>query len=57
MQKDFEYDKIRIKHDLSRLEWFLVRHAIPNADQGDKDMLPVYRDLEKTVEDYISKIS
>ena len=57
MLTDCEYDKIRIKHDLCRLQWFLTRHAIANAEKDDKEIIGLYQDMEKTIENYISKIS
>ena len=51
------YNKVRLLHDLSRIVWFLKKHAKEDAQkEGHQDCIKMCEDLEADLEKHIDKI-
>jgi hypothetical protein len=59
MLKDCNYNKIRLLHDLSRINNFIKKHAKEDAEKakGHEGCRKVYAELEKDLEKHINKLS
>ncbi len=55
MLQDIGYDKVRILHDLSKLCWFLKKHAMQNAERaGDAAEVERIKQLEQDLQRHIA---
>jgi hypothetical protein len=51
------YNKVRLLHDLSRIVWFLKKHAKEDAKkEGHEACMKMCEDLEVDLEKHIDKI-
>lgn len=54
--KDDAYNKIKILHTLSQLEWFIKKHALEDAQKAqDKEMTTLLQALGKDLEPHIQE--
>lgn len=51
------YDKIRLLHDLSRIAWYIQKHAKNDAKQENYALCKsMYNELGKDIEKHIEKL-
>ena len=56
MLSDCNYTKVRLLHDMSRLAWFIDKHAKKDAKKaGHKECEKLCMDLEKDLHKHIEK--
>lgn len=57
MLEDCNYNKIRLLHDLSRMNWYLKKHAKADAKKaGHEECHKLCLELEKDLEKHIEKL-
>ena len=57
MLKDCNYNKIRLLHDLSRIVWYLKKHAKEDAKKSGHELChTMCEELEQDLEKHIEKI-
>jgi hypothetical protein len=57
MLDNCSYNNVKLLHDLSRLLWFLKKHAIQDALRAnDTDSMLMYEKLEKDLQEYIERL-
>ena len=57
MLKDCNYNKVRLLHDLSRIVWYLKKHAKEDAKtEGHELCYAMYEELEKDLEKHMDKL-
>jgi len=57
MLSQCNYNKVRLLHDLSRIVWFLKKHAKEDAkSEGHEDCMKMCEELEADLEKHINKI-
>lgn len=57
MLDDCNYNKLRLVHDLSRIIWYLDKHAIDDAEKaGHLECLTLYKNLHKDLELHMQKL-
>lgn len=49
MLTNCEYDKIKILHDLEKIEWFLAHHAKKDAEKEDERFLHMCESLQQDI--------
>jgi hypothetical protein len=55
--RNCNYDKIRLLHDLSRIAWYIDKHAKKDADEENHPMCKeLYQELHKDLEKHIEKL-
>ncbi len=47
MLTNCEYDKIKLLHDISKIEWFLAHHAKADAETEDQEFLHTCEALQQ----------
>ncbi len=58
MLEDCNYNKVRLLHDLSRIVWYLKKHAKKDAKKaGHRECHNLCVELEKDLERHIKKIN
>jgi hypothetical protein len=57
MLNDIQYDKTKLLYKLSKLCWFLEKHAIENAQKDEnKDYIETLQKLKKDLDAHIEKL-
>lgn len=57
MLKDCNYNKVRLLHDLSRIVWYLKKHAKEDAKKlGHESCHKMCEELEADLEKHIDKL-
>lgn len=57
MLNNYEYDKIKILHKLSCLQWFIKQHAEENAKKANNaECVAFYKELSADLEKHIAKL-
>lgn len=57
MLDNSRYDLIKILHELSKLAWFIEKHAQPGLQQGKhQERIKAYKDLLQDLEKHLAKI-
>ena len=57
MLNDCNYNKVRLLHDLSRINWYLKKHAKEDAKKhGHPLCLAMCEEMEKDMEKHIDKL-
>jgi len=49
MLTNCEYDKIKVLHDLGKVEWFLAHHAKVDAEKKDEKFLHMCEALQQDI--------
>ncbi|MFO8016982.1 MAG: hypothetical protein R6U32_07840 [Candidatus Woesearchaeota archaeon] len=57
MLEDCNYNKVRLLHDLSRISWYLDRHAKKDAKEGGHELChEMCHELQQDLEKHIEKL-
>lgn len=57
MLNDCNYTKIRLLHDLSRIVWYIEKHAVEDAEnENHKLCKEEYKELKADLEKHIEKL-
>jgi hypothetical protein len=57
MLNDCRYDKIKVMHELSCLEWFLAKHACQDAKKANHDeCAKLFESLQRDIKNYLEKL-
>ncbi len=57
MLDDCNYSKVRLLHDLSKVAWYLDKHAIEDAeDTGHPACEELYEEIQADLEEHIDKL-
>ena len=57
MLSNCNYNKVRLLHDLSRIDWYLENHAKKDAKEGGHELChAVCDDIHKDIEKHIEKL-
>lgn len=58
MLENCNYNKIRLLHDLSKIVWYLEKHAKRDAKEGGHELChAMCEELQKDLEKHIEKVS
>ncbi len=51
------YDKIKLLHELSKIVWFVEKHAIPDAQTaGDRELTDMLQGLHRDTQRHIESL-
>ena len=50
-----DYNKIKVVHDLSRLQWFLEKHAIPDAANNHPLCANMWKEINQEIAKWLDK--
>ncbi|MCL4360855.1 hypothetical protein M1446_00695 [Candidatus Dependentiae bacterium] len=57
MLDNCSYNKVKLMAELSKITWFLEKHAIDDAKKaGDKEAESLLRELHKDTSNYLEKL-
>ncbi|MFA5075248.1 MAG: hypothetical protein WC436_04050 [Candidatus Babeliales bacterium] len=58
MLSNCRYNKVKVLHDMSKLLWFIEKHGIGDARQGDdSNCMKVLADLKRDLEKHIKSLN